>query len=338
MYKSRVNQPERVFLNSSDMNSVLTTPTFSQFQCTFDTPILGAKRTQLLRMTVPNCFPNIPDYQLTFWYHNLGTSATTRPSASTIRCIRLYPSSYVPPSGFTAYTKNRAVTDPNDLVTLLNTAANTGDSNTYNPYWNSGYEVTFAYDTTKKQITIAGQGTTIYITPAGWNDPFVLAAQPLVLTYNFNTTTSSQPYVPGYTLNLRLGYTMSGNALSQGGTNPLYACLTNTPLLSPAVITPDGYPNLVYTQCYYVYSNIVAGSSLGSGKQHNLLTVMPNNAAPLAVASYVAATINWLTKVPDNIHEIQISIFDDANQPLPFYDNAQINLELGFWYGEENKL
>jgi hypothetical protein len=58
----------------------------------------------------------------------------------------------------------------------------------------------------------------------------------------------------------------------------------------------------------------------------------------LAVASYVAATINWLTKVPDNIHEIQISIFDDANQPLPFYDTAQINLELGFWYGEENKL
>jgi len=344
-YKSRVNQPERVFLNSSDDNRNTNTFGYTSFQCTFDTPILGAKRTQLLRATVPNAFPNIPDYQLVFWYYQLPT-ATTAPSATYLKSVRLYPSTYVPPSGFTTYTQNRNVTGPADLCVLLNAAATTtGDSVTYNPFWAgaSAQDVSFAYSSTTNKISVTGLTAGKYYAIAGWDDPIVDAAVTgqTIVQYNFGTGTTPQPLIANYTLNLRLGFAMSGFQLNTQGNataNTLYANLTNSTFAQNAAIPSDSWPNLVYTQCFYMYANIVAGSSLGSGAQHNLLTVMPNNAAPLAVAQYVAATINWLTKVPDNIHEIEVLLRDDANQPLTLPDNAQVNLELGFWYGEENKI
>jgi hypothetical protein len=89
---------------------------------------------------------------------------------------------------------------------------------------------------------------------------------------------------------------------------------------------------LVYTGSVYLYSDIVAGSSIGSGAQHDLLAVIPNNTAPLGVIQYVAATLTWLTKVPDTVYEINIRMFDDANQPFNLGDNAVVNVELGIGY------
>jgi hypothetical protein len=345
MYKSSVNQPERVFVNSSDDGNNTSSLAFNQMRINFQTPILGAKRCQLLRATIPNPFPVIPDYQCMFFYYNLNSTDGTTPSALTLRCIRLYPSNYVAPSSLTNYTKNRYISDPADLVTLLNAAASTGgDTTANNPRWLVN-DVSFSYSSTTKKISIqglSGAGYTYAI--AGYNDTYVralLAGGTIICPNASGSGSTAQPYVLGYTLNLRCGYAMSGQAINnQGYTtfNPLLANLTNQAFASATAIPSDSYPNLVYTQCFYLYADIVAGSSLGSGGQHNLLTVMPNNAAPLAVASYVAATINWLTKVPDNIYEVIITFFDDANQPLPLPDNAQVNVELGFWYGEDNKL
>jgi len=345
MYKTRVNQPERVFVNSSDDGNNPSTLGFNLLRINFQTPILDAKRCQLLRATIPNPFQALPDYQLMFFYYNFNSVSGTSPSTSTLHCIRLYPSTYVAPSGFTAYTKNRYISDPADLVTLLNAAASTGgDSIVYNSNWLAN-DVSFSYNSTTKKITmqgLSGAGYTYAI--AGYNDPNVrnfMTTNSCTINNASGTNISNQPYALGYTLNLRVGYAMSGQAINNQGYstfNPLLANLTNQAFASGAGIPSDSFPNLVYTQCYYLYADIVAGSSLGSGGQHNLLTVMPNNAAPLAVASYVAATINWLTKVPDNIYEIVISIFDDANQPVPLPDNSQVNVELGFWYGEDQKL
>ena len=258
----------------------------------------------MLRATVPNALVNIPDYQLMFWYWQLPT-ATTTPSDTYLKCVRLYPSWAVPAAGLgTAYTKNRPVTGPADLVTLLNAAASPGgDSITYNPYWAgaSAQDVSFAYNTQTLQITMTGLTASKYYAIAGYSDTVV-------------------------------------NAANDVNGNTRYANLTNSTFAQNAGINPDSFPNLVYTQCIYLYSNIVAGSSLGSGRQHDLLTVMSNNAAPLAVASYVSATLTWLTKVPDNIYEIEVRMYDDANQPLLLPDNAQVNLELAFWYGTETEV
>jgi hypothetical protein len=342
MIRTRVNNPERVFLNSSDDPGNATNFGFSQFTCRLPTPILGAKKTMMLRATIPNAQVNIPDYQLVFWYYSLPT-ATTAPSDSLLRAVRLYPSTYIPPAALgTAYTKNRFISDPADFVSLLNTAAAAGGDNaTYNPYWIAG-DITFSYNATTKQITFTGNNAGRFYTPAGWEDPIVQtaqAAQVITMPSTANiATVFPQPWSYGWTLNLRVGFAMSGTSFGPqvtqptGGGNPKYANLTHTAYANGTANVVDSYPNLVYSQCVYLYSNIVAGVSLGSGGQHNLLSVIPVNAPQLGVIQYSALTVNMMSKMVDTIYDISIEMRDDANMPFVLPDNAQVNLELAFVY------
>ena len=341
MIRTRVNNPERVFMNSSDDPRNSNQVAFSVFSSTFDTPILGAKKVMMLRASIPNAVINIPDYALVFWYYNLPTS-TTAPSSATLKAVRLYPSYYQAPVALgTTYTKNRYFSDPADFVTQLNTAAAAGGDNvTYNPFWTAG-DITFAYNATTRQITFTGNTAGRYYCPAGWNDPNVAAAQQglTITTPNFNGLgTTPQPYLDQYTLNLRVGYAMSGQVngpnvnLSLLSPNTLYADITNTAYANAVAVPADTFPNLVYSQCIYLYSNITAGVSLGSGKQHNLLGVIPVNAPPLGVAQYTALTPNMMSKVVDTIYEISVEMRDDANQPFALPDSAQVNIELAFVY------
>ena len=340
MIKTRVNNPDRVFLNSSDDTRTVASIGFDNFQCRYDTPILGAKRVQLLRATIPNAVINLPDYSLVFYYYQLPT-ATTAPAAAYLKTVRLYPSYYQAPAALgTAYTKNRFVSDPADFVTLLNAAASAGGDNvTYNPNWVQG-DVLFAYNATTKQITMTGQTAGKFYAIAGWNDPNVnalMAANTIVMPNFTGGGTTPQPDVQNYTLNLRVGYCMSGYSLSMNGQtaaapNALYANLTNGTFANAVGVPPDSFPNLVYTQCVYLYCDIVSGSGLGSGKQHNLLSVVPSNAPQLGVIQYTALTLNWMLKVPTDIYEITVYMRDDANQPLNLPDSAQVNIELAFFY------
>lgn len=340
MIRTRVNNPERVFLNSSDDGRNTTDFGFSQFTCTYDTPILGAKKTMMLRGTIPNAQVNIPDYQLVFWYYQLPT-ATTAPSNTYLKAVRLYPSNYQAPAALgTAFTKNRYFSDPADFVSQLNTAAAAGGDNvTYNPYWAAG-DITFAYNSTTKQITFTGNTSGKYYAPAGWNDPVVNAAQSggtIVMPSTANiATTYPQPYAQGWTLNLRVGYAMSGTSygpqILQVNQIPQYADLTHVAYANGTAVPVDSFPNLVYSQCVYLYSNIVAGVSLGSGGQHNLLAVIPSNAPQLGVIQYTALTVNMMSKLVDTIYEITVQMRDDANQPFTLPDSAQVNLELAFTY------
>jgi len=163
-------------------------------------------------------------------------------------------------------------------------------------------------------------------------------ALPNIVMPNYNGTGSTiQPYALGWTLNLRVGYAMSGNSfgypVNKGtSTNVLYADVTNTAYANATAVPVDSFPNLVYSQCVYLYSNIVAGVSLGSNKQHNLLAVVPSNAPQLGVIQYTALTVNMMSKLVDTIYEISIDMRDDANQPFVLPDNAQVNLELCFIY------
>ena len=340
MIRTRVNNPERVFLNSSDDNRNTTDYGFSQFTCTYDTPILGAKKTMMLRATIPNAQVNIPSYQLVFWYYNLPT-ATTAPANIYLQAVRLYPSTYQAPAALgTAFTKNRYFSDPADFVTQLNLAAAAGGDNvTYNPYWNDN-DVTFAYNASTKQITFTGNTAGRYYCPAGWNDPIVnaaIAAKTIVMPSTANiATTYPQPLVQNWTLNLRVGYAMSGTSfgpqVTQVNQQPLYADITHVAYPNGTAVPADSYPNLVYSQCIYLYSNIVAGVSLGSSGQHNILAVVPSNAPQLGVIQYTALTVNMMSKLVDTIYEITVQMRDDANQPFVLPDNAQVNIELAFVY------
>ena len=345
LIRSKVNQPDRVFANSSDDTSNTAGSGFSEFTARFQTPILGAKRLQLLRTTIPNAVVQIPDYQLCFWYYRLPT-ATTTPTVTYLQNVRLYPSNWQLTSS-KGGTLNRFITGGQDFVNLLNTAAGsystigTGDDADANPYYVAG-DITFTWDSVRNQITFKGNTGTNYYCAAGYNDPVVITAQNAgtIVMYNVVGSTSLsnvtiQPQVPGYTLNLRVGYGMSGQGLVNQGTqgNPLYANITNRAYVNATTVPVDSYPNLVYTGSVYLYADIIPGSSLGSGGQHNLLAVVPVSGPQFAVTNYVAATLTWLSKVSgDTIYDLRINMRDDANQPYVLPDNATVNVELGIHY------
>jgi hypothetical protein len=387
--RSRVNQPERLLIRSDDDTSNANQSGFSQFQVNLQTPILDAKRCQIIRATIPNVALQIPNYMCVFWYYSLPT-ATTAPTNASLRAVRLFPSNYQAPAGLAFNpTENRYISDPNDFVTLLNVAAAAGgDAVANNPAWVAG-DITFAYNATTKQITMTGNTAGRFYTPAGWNDPLVLANQSSQVgsawvanqvyppnsyvqsggnrfwsqngsagTAVFNTDAAwvqiyqpitcprydnaalsfPQPQLQGYTLNLRVGYAMSGlsvGAQSFAGGNRLYANIVNVAFPNGTAVPVDSYPDLVYTQAVALYASFITSSSLTSNNRHNLLAVLPIQTISLGVNNYIAATSNLLTKLSQTINNVVIEMRDSADQPYVIPDNAQVDIEVSFSYQDK---
>lgn len=342
--KSRVNQPERVLVNSNDDTTQPSGAGFFLFNCNLPTPILDAKRSQIIRISIPNVALQIPDYQLMFFYYKLAT-ATTVPTDANLYCVRLYPSTWKAPAAYTTFVQNGYYNDPNDLIADLNTAAAAGgDLLANNPYWDAD-DISFAYDTNTKKIDIMGSDAGSFYTNAGWDDPLVLAAMAgtgakgqIVLPNAFGGGTTRQPSLPQYTLNQRIGFALSGTCRSPNsfgnGINQ-YATDGNATYAGLVSIYAESYPNLVYSNDIYLYTNFANGSTLSSSNRHNLLCVVPVNAPPLGVISYVAATNNLLTKLSSTINNISIEMRDDADQPFVLPDSAVVNVELSFSYQDK---
>lgn len=337
MLKSRVNQPDRALIRSDDDDSNFSGQSFYQFSVNLPTPILEPKSADIVRVTIPNANINIPDYQLTFWYYNLA-SATTIPGTSELKCVRLYPSTWREPAGYTTFSRNRYFTDPADLVAALN-AATTQDDATLNPNFQSG-DITFSYDPVTKRISFTGNTAGRFYSPAGYADQRVTAAMANIRLPAYNGTSAytqsfPQPFAPGYTLNLRCGFAISG--LSRGvnaftGGNQRNANSTNVPEANGIAIVSDAWPNLVYTNSVYLYTNIINGSSSCSNNRQNLLCVVPVNSAPLGITAYQSSMATDMLKVSGTIQNITIEMRDDADQPYFIPDSASCNVEIYFTY------
>jgi hypothetical protein len=342
--RSRVNCPERVVISSDDDNSNVSQTGFSQFTCNLPTPVLDPQRCQVIRTSIPNIQLQIPDYQLVFWYYSLAT-ATTVPAAADLRAIRLFPSYYQKPTSVITYTpqNNRYFTGPADFVTALNVAAAaSGDSATNNPYWVSG-DITFTFNTTLNQITFTGNTSGRFYVPAGYNDALVQAAIARLditcPTYPAAASTFVQPQLFQYTLNLRVGYAMSGNSRGdQSFTNgsTVYANKVNIPIAQGTAVPVDSFPCLVYTNVVYLYTNFSQGSSLTSNNRHNLLCAVPITAGPLSINSYVPSTEALMTKLSQTIASITIEMRDSADQPYLLPDSATVDVEVFFGYDTPN--
>lgn len=335
---NRLNQPDRICVDSfMDTTTGTNGQYFTFVNHSPNTSLVGAKAVQLVRCTIPNIQIPLPSYSLVFYYYKLPT-ATTVPNSTHLRAVRLYPSDYIPPTGFTAFTMNGFIQTPQDLVDLLNDAASAGgDSVTYNTIW--GNDVLFVYDTTANQITWQGTTPGSFYANAGYNDPIVRASQAstAITTYNQDTTTTPQPYVLGYTLNLRVGFAMDGVNRPRGsGTNFVSnscANLTGRPFAQGTYIYADSYPNLVYTSNIYLYSNIVANSGYSSVNRKNLLAVIPVDVPAGGIVQYLGhSTPVYATKVASEIYSIDIELRDDANQPFYLPDSANVNVELSILY------
>lgn len=336
---SRVNQPERVTIRSDDDDTNANNQFFYQFSVNLPTPILNPYSADIIRATLPNAQINVPDYQLFFWYYKLDTE-TQNPTSTQLKCIRLYPSFWKNPDAYTTYEKNRYYLDPSDFVTSLNNAC-ANDDVTYNPHWVAN-DIAFAYDATTKRISFSGNDSGKFYAPAGYNDPNIkslLASSPITYpTYRGDGTTGSavpQEYALGYTLNLRCGFAMSGlsrgiNSYSNGSLR--LANSQNWPEGDGTPIVGDSYPNLVYTSCIYLYTNILNGSSSTSNNRQNLLAVVPVNSAPLGITNYVSAMLTRQTTISQTIQTISVEMRDDADMPYNLPDNATVNVEIYFDY------
>lgn len=329
-YKSAINQPERVFLNSND--AVAPPPvappndpnanSFYSFRIQTPNPILKPERMQLLRAAIPNIEVNIPNYDLIFWY---GRYNTVGPLVFELKNVRFLPTYFDPAGNAHGLPINRQIVNYQDLLQLLNQAAAAADSAIQNPYHTAG-DVTFNFDPVTRKFSFQGNDAGYDYVELGYADPRIEAARNNVYIADNGVVplpASRQPTIPQSNLNLRCGYSWYGDNGDIG---------IDVPNPSGTPIPAQSYGNLVYSQCVYLFSNIVQGSSLGSGGQRNLLSVVPISAPSLGVALYQAPLVNWLTKIAQEIFEIEITMLDDNYQPYYVPNNAIVNVELGFSY------
>ena len=73
-YRSFVNQPERIQISSQEDVSdydANTITTYFNFRVRLPRPALNVKSIQLARASIPQCVPNLPDTETTFWFYAL---------------------------------------------------------------------------------------------------------------------------------------------------------------------------------------------------------------------------------------------------------------------------
>ena len=365
LYRSMIYQPERVSLNSSDDNSQqkpdnvpsIDTTSYNNFRIKLVKPCLNVKSVQLLRASVPTPITNIPDSQTMFFYYEIPNTGAPNYApnyaalnAGSMRMIRLLPSSIFSPDRYqTTYAINRTFADYQDLVDALNIACIRDPITTqagYQAYYTPN-DIQFIYDPVLNKIRMIPAycanppvaNPQFYYVIAGYDDPNIK-----IFLNNFFTWYGIPPYVqPGFNLNTRLGYTWDG--LFNTSTPANYQIdIANHMNPAPNYVaggpwnnllpyrTADTYANLVYSACMYLYVDWIGGSSEDSQGNGGLLGVIPLNTANNAVGFFNNVLANPLTKIPSQIHEVEIRMVDEVGNPFYLPNSAIVNLELGFSY------
>jgi len=343
-----LNRPDKLQLDAFADPQLQTSSTqggwYNRWTNRLTTPILNCKAIQLLNANFVNSTLQLNDNaNLMFFYYANATQANMCTLAN-LKCIRLMPANFVPYAGFTAYTQNKYWNSGTELATALNLAASAGgDSVTYNPTWVAA-QVTFAYDTASRKITVAGNGT-VYIAPAAADDPNVLDFlrgttnpnyRPKMNTINSSNTYGTavfQPYVEGRSMNARLGFAQGYNTNGVWwGASSQRGCATASGVPSNSTAVPvvgDAYPILLGTQNVGVYLSISTGGGLDSYNRKNLSATIPISVAPLNINTFVTNSLQTPSlSTPSEIYEITVELLDDYGQP--YYQPPNFNTEIAF--------
>ena len=209
-----------------------------------------------------------------------------------------------------------------------------------------------------------------YYLPCGYADPNINAfmTNPAQIIYGTNTAFSAPAiqFTPESTLNLRLGFTWNGSFPNPFQSSDPWSDLTlqsavywymrakdpgfyagpppGIPYIPPwgqEKITFNSYPDLVNTSCVRIYADFALGSTQDSldssapqttASVDGLLSIVPVNTTNLGVGFYQNNFNNPLTKIPQVITEVGITMLND--QGLPYYlpNSATVLLELAIEY------
>ena len=96
--------------------------------------------------------------------------------------------------------------------------------------------------------------------------------------------------------------------------------------------TANSYPDLVNTSCVRIYCDVTLSSTEDSLGTKGLLSVVPVNTSNLGVGFYQNNFNNELTKIPQIISEVGITMLNDQGQPFYLPNSATVILELGITY------
>lgn len=167
------------------------------------------------------------------------------------------------------------------------------------------------------------------------------------------------PYMLYKTLNMRLGFVWDGNNTSvivipDNTTNSVTRSLLNRlrpimydtitsptpPALLGAITSPqysrvytaDAYADLVYTGSVSLYADFVGGATYDSITNTQLLACIPMSASNLGVSFYNTTLYCPLTKISDQIYEIEIRMLTDTGAPYNIPNSAIVSLELALTY------
>lgn len=348
-----VNHPDKMQLDAfADPNLELLNPNgvYNRFTNVLKTPLLGCKGIMLLSANFVNSTLQLNDQsQLMFFYYSSATIANMCTLAN-LHCYRLLPANFVPNGNtYTSYTQNKYFNSGTELVAALNAAATAGgDDVTYNPTWIAG-EVTFSYDTARRRVGIAGNGTK-YIAPAAADDPNVLDFlrgttnpnnRPKMNTHNSGGTYATavfQPYLEGVSMNARLGWAMSyyTNGIWWGATNTQRGCASATGVPHNSAVYPqygDANPILLGTQNVGVYISVSTGGGIDAYGKKNLIASVPIDVPPLNINPYTTNSVQTPSlSTPPEIYEITVELLDENGQP--FYQPPSFNTQiaLGLFY------
>lgn len=182
--------------------------------------------------------------------------------------------------------------------------------------------------------------------------------------FNFIYGMQGQPYQVYKTLNLRLGFTWNGiisliasyfpvnmavitNTVTNASVIASYynrlrpvpeyidqldSLLRNTSPYNVEFYTANTYADLVYTNTVSLYADFVGGATYDSMRDTQLLASVPMNASNLGVTFYNTTLYCPLTKISDQIYEIEIRMLTDTGQPYQIPNSAIVSLELALTY------
>jgi len=186
--------------------------------------------------------------------------------------------------------------------------------------------------------------------------------------YSFIRGASGQPWQIYRTLNLRLGFTWNGSITQIASYFPINMTVLEGSATKASVVvsyynrlrpvpnyvdvagpfstslggpttpyivtyyTADSYANLVYTNTVSLYADFTGGSTYDSIGNTQLLACVPMNASNLGVTFYNTTLYCPLTKISDQIYEIEIRMLTDTGAPYNVPNSAIVSLELALTY------
>lgn len=214
IFRSLVNQPDFVAINSNDKADTDSSLGFSDFTINLPRPILEAQSIQLVSATIPNCVQNIPDTACVFWYYKLSSYTGLLPCINNLHCVRLLPSYYkqeliLNPQN---YGFNKTFNDYTELAAELDKAckadfAYDGYISDQNPLQKVKFEpifipndISITYDESQNKFLMTGLNSDVEPTVAPWANGVLYKKDSFVsfsgLLYVANVDTRNQPTSP----------------------------------------------------------------------------------------------------------------------------------------------